>query len=540
MRCAVQCCVLILGAMVIGGALRLPRLAQRPMHGDEAVHADKFKDLLERRWYHYDPHEYHGPTLNYLTLPSAWLRSQRQYAQVDEVTLRIVPAIFGLVLIGLVWFLREGLGTRGSGWGAILVAISPAMVFYSRYYIQEMLLVCFSFGLLVCGYQYWRRRRVGWALGAGVFLGLTHATKETCIIVFAAMAAALVVVAAVQRGGLGAVRDGLWQLVGWHLAVGIAAAVVVSGLFYSSFLSHPSGVIDSVRTYATYFGRAGGENLHRHRWYYYLKMLLWFRYGGGPVWTEGVIVLLAVVGLVAAIRGRVPAGGDIALVRFVGLYTVVLTAVYSAIPYKTPWCLLGFLHGMILLAGVGVSVLMEAAGRRLGRWVVMVVLAAGCGHLLWQAYQANYRYYADSRNPYVYAHPTEEVFEVARRVKAYASVHEAGKLMKINVICADNDYWPLPWYLREFPNVGWFDHVPEDVVSASVIIASPRFEGELARQLYERTSFEQRRMYVFLFDRPYYIWLRPKVKLTGYVRKELYEQLWAPCVPAEVKGGRRE
>jgi hypothetical protein len=26
-------------------------------------------------------------------------------------------------------------------------------------------------------------------------------------------------------------------------------------------------------------------------------------------------------------------------------YTLILLALYSAIPYKTPWCLLGFLHG---------------------------------------------------------------------------------------------------------------------------------------------------------------------------------------------------
>ena len=38
-----------------------------------------------------------------------------------------------------------------------------------------------------------------------------------------------------------------------------------------------------------------------------------------------------------------------------------MLVVYSAIPYKTPWCLLGFLHGMILLAGVGAVVLVRSA-----------------------------------------------------------------------------------------------------------------------------------------------------------------------------------
>ena len=46
-----KCCVLILAATVVALALRLPRLRQRPMHGDEAVHADKFGSLLEECFY---------------------------------------------------------------------------------------------------------------------------------------------------------------------------------------------------------------------------------------------------------------------------------------------------------------------------------------------------------------------------------------------------------------------------------------------------------------------------------------------------------
>jgi hypothetical protein len=28
---------------------------------------------------------------------------------------------------------------------------------------------------------------------------------------------------------------------------------------------------------------------------------------------------------------------------------------------------------------------------------------------------------------------------------------------------------------------------------------------------------------MFLFDKPYYMWLRPKVKLLGFVRKDLWD-----------------
>ena len=102
-----------LGAAV----LRLVDLGNRPMHCDEAVHADKFRLLLEHNEYKYDPYEFHGPTLNYLTWPIAWWSGASRLAKVDETHLRLVPAVFGILLVALVWLLRRGgpMESAGSG-----------------------------------------------------------------------------------------------------------------------------------------------------------------------------------------------------------------------------------------------------------------------------------------------------------------------------------------------------------------------------------------------------------------------------------------
>lgn len=519
-----KCCVLILGATIVAGALRLPRLAQRPMHGDEAIHAEKLGQLLEDGYYHYDPHEYHGPTLNYLTLIGAWLGSARNLTQVTEVTLRIVPVFLGLLLVLLPLLVLDGLGRTAAACAAFLTAISPAMVFYSRYYIMEMLLVCFTFGAMVCGYRYARSRNLAWALLTGAFLGLMHASKETCVIAAGSMLLALLLVLWTARRADRSALDAIRAVKPWHFIAGLAAAAVVSTLFYSSFFSHPEGILDSVRTYATYLGRAGHSPLHIHPWYYYLRILLYFRYGTGPAWSEAFIVLLAVAGCVVAVSKRGLPGSDLSLLRFVALYALIMTVIYSAIPYKTPWCLLGFLHGMILLAGVGAAAMIQLAPNVLARTVVLVLLAASGGHLAWQAYLANYVYYADSRNPYVYAHPTTEVFTVAKRVQELAQAHPDGRDMDIQVICPGRDYWPLPWYLRSFRRVGWYQEVPADEPFAPVIIISPSVEAALTKKLYDETPLESRQMYMYLFDKPYYVWLRPKVKLVGLVRKDLWER----------------
>ena len=194
-----KCCVLILAVTIIAIALRLPRLTQRPMHCDEAVHAIKFRSLLENGQYSYDRHEYHGPTLNYLTLVPAWLSDCQKLTETTEFTLRIVPVFASVCLLLLLLLISDGLGKYVAVVAAVLTAVSPAMVFYSRYYIQEMLLVCFTFGLITSGYRYTRSKNIMWALSAGAFLALCHATKETCIIAFGSMLLAVLLTLLIRR-----------------------------------------------------------------------------------------------------------------------------------------------------------------------------------------------------------------------------------------------------------------------------------------------------------------------------------------------------
>src|SRR4028119_336740 len=137
----------VVAMFVIGAGalwLRLSHLDARPMHTDEAVHALKLRDLM-RGQYRYDPQEFHGPTLYYFTLPVMWLQGARDIAAIDESTLRLVPALFGVGLVLLLLLLRDGLRAPALLYAAVLTAISPAMSYYARYYIQETLLIFFSF-----------------------------------------------------------------------------------------------------------------------------------------------------------------------------------------------------------------------------------------------------------------------------------------------------------------------------------------------------------------------------------------------------------
>ncbi|MBW8034694.1 MAG: TIGR03663 family protein [Planctomycetes bacterium] len=523
-RCLIYVVVFI--AVVAALMLRLPRLSSRPMHTDEAVHGIKFGDLLEKGVYHYDKNEYHGPTLNYFTLIGAWISSAKTLVEVDESILRVVPFFFGVCLVFIPLLLMDGLGRRGACFAAILTAVSPAMVFYSRYYIQEMLLVFFAGAVIACGFRYWQCKKVWWLVFAGIFAGLMHATKETCLIAYCSMAGAAVLAIVwgkIQGEGVG-LTGGRVRL--WHVAVGVAAFLGVSMVLFSSFFSNPQGIVDSVTTYATYFDRAGNNVKHVHPWFYYFKWLVFWKTKGGPVWTEGAIVLLSIIGIITAMTKAKGNG----LVRFLAFYTVLMAVVYSAIPYKTPWCLLGFLHGMILLAGFGAGQLLKLTKGR-GRVVIVVLLCIAVGHLGYQAYGSSYKYASSWRNPWVYSHPREDIYDVVESVKAAGLASDNGFDTDVRMICAENDYWPLPWYLRAFNRIGYHGRVDEAMSAVPiVIIAAETVDGQidkLDRQvcefLYSSPLPGQKNLYVPLYRD--YKEIRPLVEVRVYVWKSLYDKI---------------
>ncbi len=510
---------IFLAPILLAAALRFPGLASRPMHADEAINADKFGTLLEGGGYAYDPSEYHGPSLYYLTLLPAWLRGEHRYVEIDEVTLRSVPAALGVALVAAHLGARGFLGTAGAAGAALLAAISPAMVFYSRYFIHETPLVFFSFGALLSACRYLRAPGVAPALLGGAWLGLMVATKETALLALGCMLLALAFTHLGDRWRGETLPPIRGVVTSRHVLLALLATVVVSGALFSSFLGHPGGVVDAVRAYGLYLDRVRAASRHFHSWPYYLRLLIHAPSRATPFWTEGLILVLAVVGGAAGWVAKGVPGADSRVLRFLGFYTFLMLVTYSAIPYKTPWCLLGFLQGMILLAGAGAVFLVRSVRYAAMRGVIGVLLVSAAAHLGWQAVEASFRFAADPRNPYVYAHTGTDVFEIVGRLKDLARAHPDGSSMPVQIISREN-LWPLPWYLRGLPRVEWWHGVPESATNAPVILVTPDLEPALVRKLYDLPPPGQRELYVSIFERP--VELRPQVALRGYAASRLW------------------
>jgi uncharacterized protein (TIGR03663 family) len=504
--------------LLLALALRLPHLAQRPMHTDEAVHAVKLGDLLEENSYQYDPFEYHGPTLVYSTLIPAWLSGQNTFISLTEKTLRIVPVLYGIGLVILLLAFRKTLSSATLLFAAFFTAISPAFVFYSRYYIMEILLVFFTFSAILGGWQFIRTKKLGWVLLAGASFGLMHATKETCAMAWIAMGASLFLVLLFEK------KFNRLKSVKWSFVIfGVLAAAAISMLFFSSFFTHPRGIIDSIATYKTYLDRGtGGFQAHIYPWWQYGKWLFASHLPARPLWTEAIILLLSLYGLFSIFSKPSRDESEKAFFKFIALYTLILTAMYMVIPYKTPWSLLGFYHGFILIAAVGASEILKNLKTRPLKIAASALFAGLLLHLGWQAVQMNFKYDADISNPYVYAHTDKDIYRLIENIDQITSHWAEGKNTYIEVVCPGSDYWPLPWYLRSYKNVGYFSEFDQTLPAGALILSMPALESDLLKKLYETPPPGQRNMYIPHFEHG--VRLRPGIEMDLYVRKDVWDE----------------
>ena len=493
--------------LVLAGLFRGVDLAHRPMHHDEANQAVKFGALMEEGEYRYDPLDHHGPSLYYLTLPLARTAAGSSFTALDERILRSVPAFFGIALIALFLLFGPSLAFETKLAAAALTALSPIMVFYSRFYIQEMLLAAFLTGLLASLWRYYLKPSPGWALLSGLFAGLMYATKETSLILFATLAGALFFTSLLEKRGGKRLRPSLV-----HAAVFAGAALVIAFLLFSSFFQNLRGPLDSLLTFRSYFDKASAPGWHIHPWFYYLKMLIYWKLGSGPVWSEGLIVGLGIVGMIAALRGKTRPAAHPVLARYVCFYTVIATVIYAAVPYKTPWNAVPFYTGFLLLAGLGAAVLINLTPKFWTRGLVIALLAAGAVHLGLQSRRGISIFDSDPRNPYVYAHTSRDFLRMVERISDIAPFHPEGRNMLIKVFAGPYETWPLPWYLKGYGLVGYWTQADgrEDLSGVPIIVASE----DLLDIIYP--GIETSHLSEFYG-------LRPDVLISLHIRKDLWD-----------------
>lgn len=482
-------CLLLLCAVL----LRLYALELRPLHHDEGVNGLFLLRLFRENAYRYDPANYHGPTLYYLALPFVYLFGLNTWA------IRLTTVVFGLLTVWLLLDLRRRVGAGAVLIAVALFAVSPGTVFFSRYFIHETLLVCWTLGLVVQALRYGETADPKNLVAAAAFAALLVATKETAVVtlgVFVIALACTTLYARLRKKGERRVVPNpaartradtvqrMTHVVWWVIAIQVFVSLFV--LFFSSFATSPQGVRDALRALAIWVNT--GHQTHQQPWYQYLVWL----------WREDASLLVLGV-----------AGGVCALWRFpnrflvwTALWAFGIMAAYSLVPYKTPWIVLNFLLPLAILGGYVVGEVWKCWGK------VPAIGLAGAAILvsLAQTADLNFVRYDDERHPYVYVHTRRTFLRLVGDIHRYSAA--AGTGVRTPITVTSPEHWPLPWYLRGYGRVGYVAK-PEPADDAVLIVAASSQEADLAPRLGNR--FHRAGVYA----------LRPGVVLVLYVRRDL-------------------
>ncbi len=251
---------LLIGVLVLI-SLRYVMLDIRPVHHDEAVNGWFVDAVIRNGFYDYDPGNYHGPLLFYLMTISVKLLGRSVEA------LRMVSLFFGTLLTLVPLLYRRWIGERAAWIATYALALSPAVVFYSRYAIHE---VPFAFGSALVMY-FWlqaRERPFQWKimLGLGCSVAFAATMKENFIILIGCALIAEVMVRFYEKH---------WSLpfrFSYHLG-SIIVFLLLIGVVFSGFGMDTDGVGNFFAAFNVWSETGSKGNGHEKPFYYWIKIL---------------------------------------------------------------------------------------------------------------------------------------------------------------------------------------------------------------------------------------------------------------------------
>ena len=160
-----------MGVALLALVSRVLHLDARGMSHDESLHALYSFYLFDRGEYAHDP-MMHGPLLFHLNAAIYWLGGATDF------TARLAPALAGALAVGSLWWYRRYLGTVGALAAALLLLVSPSLLFHSRYIRNDIYVVLFGLAWIYSLFRYVESGAGRWMTGMGMAMMLGFASKE--------------------------------------------------------------------------------------------------------------------------------------------------------------------------------------------------------------------------------------------------------------------------------------------------------------------------------------------------------------------------
>jgi uncharacterized protein (TIGR03663 family) len=552
------------------GLTRFWGLGDRPLHHDESIHAYQSYTLSRGGDWRYDP-AYHGPFLYYVNA-----LVYKVFGATD-FTARMMPAVFGLILIGFAWPLRRWIGKPAAAVFAVLVLTSAHFAYFSRFIREDLYSLVFTLGTILAFQRFLETDRSKWLMLSATAFAFAGVTKENAYmtgVLFVFYGLWCLVRGAGSPDGprpAMAARIALrWTREHWApiLSAAILFLVIWAG-WYTAFGKYPGDWLAIPKAVKYWMGQHAIARIPGPWWYYFPQLAFYdtaivfaalfafsrrdgkadpllrcLKAGALPVlvylvarrfvpvlvphaliWVLGLFVVAAIWMLRRRPAETPPLSP---FLQFLVFWTVGSLAIYGWAREKVPWLTVHPLLPLAMVAALGIVRLWQQRSRG---WAKAALAVTGLLLVVnvHGAYLACFRYGAHDveREPHhaemlAYVQTSKDLVRALGVVDVAKARVAAGQPV---VTIAGESTWPLTWYLRDAVAT-WAPRI--DQASTPVIVSDWDPEGALEKQLAAR--YDAKRV-------PIRAWWFPDPTKTGdvqhptfkdMVRLWLFHEIWSP------------
>ncbi len=482
--------LLILGA----GISRFWNLDTRTMHYDESLHALYSWNLFKGLGYHHQPW-LHGPFQFYATCLTYWLFGVTNY------TVRVLPAIFGTILVGLPYFLRNYLGRLGGLLAALLLTLSPSILYYSRFARNEIYLLVWTMLLFILLCRYWNKPKNAHLYLASAVLAIIFCTKEIGYIIvfifgsfmlikgieefrynkqksnspsrFAYRESFLLLVTLTLPLWIGFIKIPLqwlninspgWPFEGiqpnnipwittWIILIFILSSII--GIFWNWKVWFLSSVIFwsiFVTFYSSFFQNISA-GLISGIWgsaAYWLEVHEQNRIYEPPYYYLVILLIYEFLPFFSAACGCIYYAKRKAKPGFLIYWLIISLLLYSIIGEKPPWLVVHITLPCILLAGKfwGEFFLKNEGPGKLLKSVTAVILAVFLLFTGFISFNTSYRNIESPEEMFVYCQGSQEINKIVMEIDNFAQTAKQGKNLMVSIDQTLTGGAIFSWYLK--------------------------------------------------------------------------------------------
>ncbi len=546
-------------------------LGDRPLHHDESIHAYQSWTLSRGGEWRYDP-AYHGPFLYYVNA------LVYKIFGATDATARLMPAVFGLLLIAFAFPLARWIGKTAAAAYAVFVLSTAHFWYFSRFIREDLYSLVFTLATILAFQRFLETDRARWLLGSAACFALAGVTKEnaymTGVLFLAYGVWCLVRTAPAPEGpkpGAAAASTARWTAA--RIAPLVTAGIlflVIWAAMYTAFGKYPGDWFAIPKAVKYWMGQHAIARIPGPWWYYFPQLAYYdtaillaavfaFRrrdWRSDPL-LRSVLVTAPLLTLYVAVRIAAPSfGGPAAIVagalfvvgfvaagwvlkpppestlspflQFVAFWAVGSLAIYAWAREKVPWLTVHPLLPLTILGAIGVARLWEERQLRSAR-VALAAVAALLAVNTWAAYLASFRYGAhDVEKVPGHAEMLAYVQTSEDLVRSLASVEQAKARVAPGqplITVAGEAAWPLTWYLRDVPTT-WASRIEQ--ASTPVIVADWDAEGALEKQLSAKYDAKRVPIRAWWFPEPRTEGGKSRPTLGDFARWWLFHEIWSP------------